>query len=134
MKYLLDTNICIFVIKRKPPSVLDRFEQYSPGDLGISSVTVAELRYGAEKSGRAEQNHAALDAFLAPLVIADFDALAADRYGKVRAELERRGTPIGPLDTMIAAHSLSLGVTLITGNTSEFSRVPGLAIENWIAT
>ena len=134
MKYLLDTNICIYIIKRKPQSVLNRFQRHSADDLGISSVTVAELRYGAEKSGRPHQNHAALDAFLAPLLVADFDSLAADRYGKVRAELERCGTPIGPLDTMIAAHSLSLAVTLITANITEFSRVPGLEIENWIAT
>lgn len=133
MKYLLDTNICIYLIKRKPPSVLSRFQQHSAHELGISSVTVAELRYGAEKSGRPHQNHAALDAFLAPLLVADFDSLAANHYGEVRAELERRGTPIGPLDTMIAAHSLSLAVTLITANTSEFSRVPGLKIENWMA-
>lgn len=134
MKFILDTDICIFVIKRKPPSVLDRFGQHSQDDLAISSVTVAELRYGAEKSARPQQNHAALDAFLAPLVIADFDAVAADHYGRIRAELERQGTPIGPLDTMIAAHALALAVTLITGNTSEFSRVPGLVMENWRTT
>lgn len=134
MNYLLDTNICIFLIKRKPPSVLNRFEQYMPGDLGISSVTAGELRYGAEKSGRPRQNHAALNAFLTPLVVADFDSVAAGHHGKVRAELERRGTPIGALDTMIAGHSLSLAVTLITANTSEFARVPGLKIEDWTET
>ena len=131
MKYLLDTNICIFVIKRKPALVLQRFQQESPDEVAISSVTLAELRYGADKSASAAKNHAALDSFLMPISIADFDSLAADHYGKVRAYLERRGTPIGPLDTMIAAHALSLKVTLVTANTSEFSRVPGLVFEDW---
>ena len=133
MKYLLDTNICIFVIRRRPPSVLGRFQQHPPDDVAISSVTLAELRYGADKSTRPQQNHAALDAFLVPLSVVDFDSRAADHYGKVRADLEQRGTPIGPLDTMIAAHSLSLGVTLVTSNTSEFSRVRGLNVEDWAA-
>jgi tRNA(fMet)-specific endonuclease VapC len=131
VKYLLDTNICIFVIKRKPATVLARFQLHPPDDVAISSVTLAELRYGADKSSRPQQNHAALEAFLAPLSVVDFDSQAAESYGKVRAELERRGTPIGPLDTLIAAHSLALGTTLVTTNTSEFSRVPGLNIEDW---
>ena len=107
--YLLDTNICIFVIKRKPPAVLERFQKHSPADVAISSVTLAELRYGADKSSRPPKNHAALDSFLLPLSIADFDSPAADHYGKVRADIEHRGTPVGPLDTLIAAHALSLG-------------------------
>ena len=131
MKYLLDTNICIFVIRRKPALVLQRFFQQSPDEVAISSVTLAELRYGADKSTLPAKNHAALHSFLIPISVADFDPLAADQYGKIRAYLERRGTPIGPLDTMIAAHALSLKVTLVTANTSEFSRVPGLACENW---
>lgn len=131
MKYLLDTNVCIFLIKRKPASVLARFQRLSPDDVGISSVTLAELRYGADKSERPQQNHAALDAFLVPLSVADFDSQAADCYGRIRADLERRGMPIGPLDTMIAAQSLVLGVALVTGNTSEFSRVSGLKVEDW---
>ncbi len=131
MKYLLDTNICIFVIKKKPACVLNHFLEHMAGDLGVSSVTVAELRYGAEKSARAQQNHLALDVFLAPLIVVDFDATAARHCGEVRDQLERGGIPIGPLDTMIAAHSLSLDVTLITSNTSEFARVSGLRIENW---
>ncbi len=131
MKYLLDTNICIFVIKQKPTLVLQRFLQESPDDVAISSVTLAELRYGADKSTSPAKNHAALDSFLMPISVADFDSPAADDYGKVRAYLERRGTPIGPLDTMIAAHARSLNVTLVTANTSEFSRVPGLVCEDW---
>ncbi len=131
MKYLLDTNICIFLIRQKPAAVLARFQQQSPDDVGISSVTLAELRYGADKSARPSQNHTALNAFVVPLSVAAFDAHAADIYGKVRADLERRGTPIGPLDTLIAAHALRLGTTLVTNNTSEFSRVPGLNLANW---
>ncbi|MHB8903380.1 MAG: PIN domain-containing protein [Thermoguttaceae bacterium] len=97
-------------------------------------ISEVSLDYGAEKSARPQQNHVALDAFLAPLMVAEFDSLAAARYGEVRAALERIGTPIGPLDTMIAAHALSLGVTLVTNNVSEFSRVVGLKIENWMGT
>ncbi len=133
MKYLLDTNICIFVIRQKPAAVLARFLQQPPGDVGISSITLAELRYGADKSSRPGQNHAALDAFVAPLSVAAFDARAADVYGKVRADLERRGTPIGPLDTLIAAHAVCLDIALVTDNASEFSRVAGLKMENWAA-
>ncbi len=131
MKYLLDTNICIFVIKKKPALVLQRFVQQPADEVGISSVTLAELRYGADKSAAPARNHAALDGFLAPILVADFDSLAADRYGKVRTYVEQQGTPIGPLDTMIAAHALSLATTLVTNNTSEFSRVPGLVWEDW---
>jgi len=127
----LDTNICVFVIRRKAAAVLARFEQYGIDELGISAVTLAELRYGADKSHRPEQNHAALDAFLVPLAVVDFDSHAAARYGSLRAELERRGTPIGPLDTMIAACALSLGVPLVTNNAAEFFRVPGLQVEDW---
>ena len=131
MKYLLDTNICVFVIRRKPATVLTRLEKYAADEVGISTVTLAELRYGADKSQRPAQNHAALDTFLIPLVTLDFDSAAAECYGKVRTELERRGTPIGPLDTVIAAHALCLGVPLVTNNTVEFSRVPGLQLEDW---
>ena len=131
MKYLLDTNICVFVIRRKSATVLTRLEKYAADEVGISAVTLAELRYGADKSQRPAQNHAALDAFLVPLLTVDFDADVAECYGRVRTELERRGMPIGPLDTMIAAHSLCLGIPLVTNNTGEFSRVPGLQLEDW---
>jgi tRNA(fMet)-specific endonuclease VapC len=133
VNYLLDTNICIFVIKKKPTGVLRRFQLHAPHEVAVSSVTLAELRYGADKSTRPQQNHAALDAFLAPISVADFDSRAADQYGKVRVELERRGTPIGPLDTLIAAHALSLGVILVTANTLEFTRVQALTVEDWTA-
>jgi len=129
--YLLDTNICVFVIRQKPQIVVQRFQQNQPDDLGISTVTLAELRYGADKSSNPSKNHNALDAFLVPLEIASFDAQAADLYGKVRADLESRGVPIGPLDTMIAAHALSLNVPLVTNNTGEFTRVTGLNVQDW---
>ena len=127
MKYLLDTIICVFVIRGKSPLVLQRFRQQLPDDLGVSTVTLAELRYGADKSNDPIRNHAALNSFLAPIQILTFDAECADYYGKVRSDLERRGLPIGPLDTMIAAQSLRLNVPLATNNTSEFSREAGFA-------
>ncbi len=132
MKYLLDTNICIYLIKHKPISVRHHFEAHIIGDVGVSSITVAELQYGAEKSQQIERNLAALQQFFLPLVIADFDMEAAHRYGRIRAYLEKQGTPIGPLDMLIAGHALSLGVTLVTNSVKEFARVPGLLIENWV--
>ena len=131
MKYLLDTNMCVFVIRQKSPLVLQRLRQHQAGDVGISTVTLAELRYGADKSNDPSKNHAALDAFLVPLETVEFNADAADEYGQVRSDLERRGLPIGPLDNMIAAHARSLGVTLVTNNVREFSRVTGLVLEDW---
>ncbi|XZE20383.1 type II toxin-antitoxin system tRNA(fMet)-specific endonuclease VapC [Pirellulaceae bacterium SH449] len=131
MKFLLDTNICIFVIKQKPAEVVKRFTQYSAEELGISTITLAELRYGADKSSHPSKNHTALDMFLSPLAILDFDPQCSEIYGIVRSDLERRGQPIGPLDTMIAAHALRLRIPLVTNNTKEFSRVPGLPIEDW---
>jgi tRNA(fMet)-specific endonuclease VapC len=132
MKYLLDTNICIYLIKQKPLSVIDKFNEHSVGDIGISSITVAELLYGVQKSQHRKQNQSALMQFLSPLEIAVFDTDAAFSYGQIRAELERKGTPIGSLDTLIAGHAVSLGVSLVTNNEQEFSRVPGLNVENWV--
>ena len=128
---LLDTNICIHVINAKPPAVLERFRQYRMGEIGLCSVVAAELAYGVAKSGSA-RNRQALQMFLAPLIILPFDDAAVWAYGNLRAELERKGTPIGALDTMIAAHALSQQSTLVTNNTREFARVPGLALENWV--
>lgn len=133
MKYLLDTDICIYLIKRRPESVVRHLAAQQVGDVGVSAVTVAELRYGVARSAQTERNARALELFLAPLVIADFDAGAATAYGAVRAALERAGAPIGALDTLIAAHALSLGATLVTNNTCEFDRVPGLSLANWAA-
>ena len=128
---LLDTNICIHVINAKPPAVLERFRQYRMGEVGLCSVVAAELAYGVAKSGSA-RNRQALEMFLAPLIILPFDDAAVWAYGNLRAELERKGTPIGALDTMIAAHALSQQSTLVTNNTREFARVPGLPLENWV--
>ena len=128
---LLDTNICIHVINSKPPAVLERFRKYRMGEIGLCSVVAAELAYGVAKSGSA-RNREALEMFLAPLIILPFDVAALWAYGDLRAELERKGTPIGALDTMIAAHALSNKSILVTNNSREFARVPGLALENWV--
>ena len=130
MKYLLDTNICIYIINERPMHVLERFRRLTTSELGISSVTVAELAFGVAK-GSSVKNRAALQAFLVPLEVAPFDLVAALTYGDVRADLERRGQPIGPLDTQIAAHALSLNAVVVTNNEREFRKVAGLAVENW---
>jgi len=132
MRYLLDTNICIYLIKKRPRQVLQKFNAYSVGEIGVSSITVAELQYGVHKSQHPAEDQQALKQFLLPLVIADFDEQAAIAYGEVRAVLEARGTPIGPLDTLIAAQAISLDVALVTNNAREFSRVPDLRFENWV--
>ena len=129
--HLLDTNICIYLIKRKPQKVLDRLRATKISEVAISSVTLAELEYGVAKSSRPQENGDALAAFIAPLEILHFDETAATCYGTLRANLERQGRPIGSLDMLIAAHALSLGCTLVTNNEREFSRVSGLRIENW---
>ena len=132
MKVMLDTNICIAIIKRKPPQVLRRFNRYKVGEIGISSVTLAELEFGVAKSQHQEKNQAALDQFVLPLEIAGFDHEAAKVYGQVRATLEKKGTPIGVLDTMIGAHALALGVILTTNDTRKFSRIKGLTLVDWL--
>ena len=134
MKAILDTNICIALIKRKPQQVLKRLSAYKVGEIGISWVTLAELEFGVAKSQHLEKNQAALDEFVLPLEIASFDREAARVYGRVRATLEKKGTPIGSLDMMIGAQALSLGVTLATNNTKEFSRIKGLTIVDWLAS
>ncbi len=132
MSYLLDTNICIYIINARPAHVLERFRQESIGNIGISSVTAAELAFGVIKSG-SEKNRRALEMFFAPLELFAFDASAIWHYGEIRTELEKKGTPIGSLDTMIAAHAKSLNAVLVTNNTKEFNRINGLTIENWAA-
>jgi tRNA(fMet)-specific endonuclease VapC len=131
MEYLLDTNICIYIIKKRPIHVFDKFKSLPIGSIGISTITLAELQFGIMKSSDPEKNQEALDKFLTPLEIIDFDFKATIDYGKIRADLEKKGTPIGPLDTLIAAHAKSLDLTLITNNEKEFGRIPGLKIENW---
>ena len=131
MRYMLDTNICIYVIKHKPEKVLRKLQTIHPEDVCISSVTYAELVCGVEKSAAVEKNRLALSMLLANMEILDFDVDAADCYGKIRADLEKKGRPIGPLDMMIAGHGQSLGYTVVTNNVKEFSRVTALRIENW---
>ncbi|MFQ5743003.1 MAG: type II toxin-antitoxin system VapC family toxin [Acidobacteriota bacterium] len=131
MKVLLDTDICIYIIKRSPAAILERFAGYEVGDLGLSSITVAELAFGVDKSRHVEQNRRALQQFLLPLTVAPFDHRAALTYGRVRAGLEASGLPIGPLDTLIGAHAVALDVALATHNVREFSRIPELRIERW---
>lgn len=128
---MLDTNICIYAIKHKPEKVLEELQRHDPSDVCISAVTYAELIHGVEKSAAIEKNRLALSLLLANIEMFDFDAKAADCYGKIRAELEKKGSPIGPLDMMIAGHALSLEFTLVTNNMKEFSRVSGLRLENW---
>lgn len=132
MILLLDTNTCIYVIRSKAPEVLRKFEDYSVGDIGVSSITVSELYFGTRESQRPDQNERALEQFLLPLTVTEFGQDAASAYGRVRAALEKDGTLIGPLDTLIAAHAISLNVTLVTNNVREFSRVPDLAVDNWV--
>jgi tRNA(fMet)-specific endonuclease VapC len=131
MTHLLDTCICIFLIRRKLPCVRSRFELHVLGSIGISSVTESELRHGAEKSSDPMGNHRQLDHLLLVLPVLSYDTRCVAYYGKIRARLERVGTPIGSMDLMIAAHAQSLGLTLVTNNTREFSRVPGLTLEDW---
>lgn len=133
MKYLLDTNICIYTIRQKPKRVLTRFQACEVGEIGISSITAAELWYGVEKSTQKEQNEEALSKFLFPLEIAPFETSAAEAYGVIRAELETQGLPIGGLDMLIAAQAVSLGAVLVSNNEREFKRVPRLQLENWAA-
>jgi len=128
---MLDTNICIYIIKQKPPEVLKRFLEYQVGDITISAVTLAELRYGVAKSRYRGKNDKALDEFILPLEVLPFDEDATKSYGEIRAALEKAGTPIGSMDLMIAAHAASLDMTLVTNNTREFSRVSGLKVADW---
>lgn len=131
MRYMLDTDICIYAIKNRPATVLAALRTHESAGIGISSISAAELFFGARKSGLTK-NLRALQHFLEPLEIADFDIAAAQVYGDLRHALEASGTPIGPLNTQIAAHALSLGICLVSNNTREFTRVPGLMLENWV--
>lgn len=132
MKLMLDTNICIAIIRQRPKDILQKFSAYQVGDICISSITLAELRYGVAKSQYQEKNQLALDEFILPLEVATFEHAAALFYGGLRNALEKQGTTIGPLDTMIGAHALSLNLTLVTNNTKEFNRIQGLKVIDWI--
>ena len=131
IKYMLDTNICIYIIKQKPENVIERFRQTPVSDIGVSCITLSELEYGVLKSAKPEQNKLALAQFMAPIEICAYDDVAAQHYGKIRSYLEKQGTPIGSLDMLIAAHARALNSVLITNNETEFKRVSSLKIENW---
>lgn len=132
MLCMLDTKICIYLIKRKPMTVVERLKSYEPGDVAIPSISVTELKYGVCKSNRPDQNRIALAEFLLPLEVVVFDESAAGHYGDIRNHLEKSGNIIGLMDLLIAAHATSLALTLITNNLREFRSVPGLRVENWI--
>jgi tRNA(fMet)-specific endonuclease VapC len=131
MAFLLDTNACIDYLTARHPKLVARVQASSPEQLFLSSIVVAELRYGADHSARRRTNHARIDALIDELEALDFDLEAASAYGKVRAQLETRGTRIGPNDMLIAAHALSRGLTVVTDDTAEFRSVKGLEVENW---
>ena len=132
MRYLLDTNTCIYIIKRSLDHVYQRFRALRVGDIGISAITYCELQYGVANSTKPAENQLALTEFLGPLEVLDFPSAAALLYGSISAHLQRAGTPIGNYDLLLAAHARHEGLTLITNNTKEFKRVPHLKIENWI--
>ena len=132
MKYLLDTNICIYIIKKKPESVIKLFSKLKPGDVAISAITIAELYFGIAKSSKPNENTIALQEFLQPLVTLDFNSDDSVFYGQIRAELEANGQMIGAMDLLIASIALSRRLTLVTNNEKEFSRIKNLKVENWI--
>jgi tRNA(fMet)-specific endonuclease VapC len=132
MRYLLDTNSCIYIIKRSPERLMLRFKRLRVGDVGVSAITVCELQFGVSHSSQPEKNQRALTEFLGPLEILDFPAKASVVYGEIRTRLQRAGTPIGSYDLLLAAHALDCDLTLVTNNVREFSRVPDLRIENWV--
>ena len=134
MKYMLDTNICVYIIKRKPSTILQKLLRKKITDIAISSNTLSELEYGVEKSFHRERNRLALAEFIAPLSVLSYDDHAALAYGKLRVLLEREGSPIGSLDTLIGAHALSAKAILVTNNEREFKRIPELKVENWISS
>lgn len=134
MKWMLDTDTCIAIIKGRPESVLKKLRGKSVGQVGISSITLGELAFGAAKSARREEAQGALSEFLLALEVSSFDSEAAVSYGQVRASLEKQGTPIGPLDTLIGAHAAALDVILVTHNTREFTRIDSLRLEDWMGS
>ncbi|SFG34910.1 tRNA(fMet)-specific endonuclease VapC [Desulfotomaculum arcticum] len=132
MQFMLDTNICIYIIKKKPRKVFDTLKKLKIGVVCISAITLAELEYGAEKSQHRERNKIALAGFLTPLEILPFSDKSAVKFGEIRATLEKKGQVIGAYDLLIGAHALSENLTLVTNNTKEFSRIPNISLENWV--
>ena len=131
IKYLLDTNICIYIMNRRPKDIIHKFMRFDIGEIGVSAITVSELHYGISKSENQTLNTKLVEEFLAPLEIISYDENAADTYGDIRCRLEESGQIIGPLDLLIAAHALSRKLILITNNDKEFKRVKYLKVENW---
>jgi tRNA(fMet)-specific endonuclease VapC len=131
LKFMLDTNICIFTLKNKPQEVREAFNRHH-GQLCISTITLMELIYGAEKSASPERNLSVIEGLSARLEVLNYDSHAAAHSGQLRAELARAGTPVGPYDQMIAGHARSLGLVLVSNNLREFQRVPGLRVEDWL--
>jgi len=129
---MLDTNICIYIIKKRPMQVIDRLRTQNISDVMISIITAAELEYGIQKSSNPQANKIALAGFMAPFEIPPFDSFASKHYGRIRYQLEKKGNPIGGMDMLIAAHAISLDATLVTNNIKEFSRVADLKLENWV--
>ncbi len=132
MNYLLDTNICIYIIKRKPLEVLDKFRRISLQRIGVSSITLAELAYGVAKSRFPEKNHDAFFRFIMPITLVPFDVEDTRYYGQICHQLRSEGTPIGQMDMLIAAQALRHDSILVTNNTREFERIPELRLENWV--
>jgi len=132
MKYLLDTNICIYIIKKKPEEVIKRFLKMKPDSIGISSITVSELYYGIAKSSKPNENTIALEQFILPLTVLDFNKDDSIAYGRLRAKLEQKGKLIGAMDMLIAAQALSRDLIIVTNNEREFKKIEGLSVENWV--
>jgi tRNA(fMet)-specific endonuclease VapC len=131
MRYLLDTDICIYIAKQKPQGVLARLQQLRPGDVGMSIITYLELVYGAGKRQHREANLLRIQELERLIPVLPLDVGSGQHYGRIRAELERKGPPIGAYDLLIAAHALAAGLTLVTNNAREFRRVPQLPVDNW---
>lgn len=132
MKFLIDTNICIYIMNKRPPDVVNRFKKTDLGTIGISSITVSELQYGVFKSKYKNQNLKRLEEFLTPFEILSYDQMAAKHYGEIRSKLEKQGHIIGPLDLLIAAQAISKGLILVTNSEKEFKRIKTLKVENWV--
>jgi len=132
IKYLIDTNICIYIMNKRPIGIIHKFKQFDVGDIGVSTITVSELEYGVAKSKNRRLNEQRVEEFLSPLEILPYDEIAASIYGDIRLQLEKCGESIGPLDLLIAAHSLSRNLVLISNNEKEFKRVKKMKVENWI--
>ena len=132
MKYLIDTNICIYIMNNHPPEMFEKFKHVGVGEVGISSISISELYYGAFKGTKIKQNIQRLEEFLFPFEVLKYDENASREYGRIRSLLEKKGQVIGPLDMLIAAHAMSNKLIVITNNIKEFERINSLRVENWV--